>query len=196
MLIPAQLRQDELKKLFISTWYDEKFQFYWDGTGRAIYQSDDNCYYSRQFASIDKNNDILGYIGYSYNNDNRSANNFGLCAFTETNRVFFDDVILCVYEIFYKYHLNRVEFTAFEGNPAIKGYRAFLKRYGGKEAGRLRDTCRLMDGCLHDSYIFECLRYDLLLKDRFNTGLSNVETKLEFDALKIINKRKVEEIKK
>lgn len=197
MLIPAQLRQDELKQLFINTWYDEKFKYYWDGTGRSLYQSDDNCYYSRQFASVDKDNNIIGYIGYSYNNDNRSANNFGLCAFNGTNKIFFDDVILCVYEIFYKFHLNRVEFCAFEGNPAIKGYKAFLKRYGGKEVAHLHEVCRLMDGKLHDSFIFECLRMDLKVDNNINYNEEyEFETVLERDAIKIIERRKQEENKK
>ena len=190
MLIPAQLRQDELRKLFTSVWYDEKFMYFYDGTGRNLYQSDDNCYYSRQFCSVDEDDNIVGYIGYNYNNDNRSANNFGLCAFKNYNQTFFDDVIVAIYELFYKFKLDRVEFLCFDGNPAVRGYRSFIKRYGGREVARLRRVCRLMDGELHDSFIFEVLVEDLKVIP--GTGI----TKLHDDYDKIMSKHKKKELEK
>lgn len=189
MLIPAQLRQDELRNLFTGRWYDKKFMYYYDGSGRELYQSDNNCYYSRQFVSVDQDNNIVGYIGYNYNNDARSAAQFGLCSFSDYNQTFFNDVIIAIYEIFYKFGLNRIEFCAFSGNPAVKGYRAFLKRYGGREVCRLRNTCRLMDGQLHDTIIFEVLVEDLLVIPSENI------TRLHADAQRILNRNKKEDKK-
>ena len=189
MLIPAQLRQDELRNLFTGRWYDKKFMYYYDGTGRQLYQCDDNCFYSRQFVSVDKDDNIVGYIGYNYNNDARSAAQFGLCSFDSYNQTFFNDVIIAIYEIFYKFGLNRIEFCAFSGNPAVKGYRAFLKRYGGREVCRLRNTCRLMDGQLHDTIIFEVLVEDLLVVPSENI------TRLHADAQRILNRNKKEDKK-
>lgn len=189
MLIPAQLCQDKLKELFIGKWYDERFMYYYDGTGRELYQSDNNCYYSRQFCSIDDEDNIVGYIGYNYNNDSRSASNFGLCSFYEFNQTFFNDVIIAIYELFYKFRLDRMEFCAFSGNPAIGGYRSFIKRYGGREVCRLRKTCRLMDGMLHDTIMFEVLIEDLKVIPGNNI------TKLQDDADRIIKRIKTKEDK-
>ena len=189
MLVPAQLRQEELRQLFTITWYDERFMYYYDGTGRNLYQSDDNCYYSRQFCSVDKDDRIVGYIGYNYNNDNRSATNFGLCNFEAYNQTFFNDAIIAVYELFYKFHLDRIEFCCFSENPALKGYRSFIKRYGGREAAHLHRTCRLMDGRLHDTYIFEIMIEDL----KVIPGTSI--TRLHADADRIQNRGKEKEEK-
>lgn len=189
MLIPAQLCQDQLKELFIGKWYDERFMYYYDGTGRELYQSDNNCYYSRQFCSIDDEDNIVGYIGYNYNNDSRSASNFGLCSFYDFNQTFFNDAIIAIYELFYKFRLDRMEFCAFSGNPAIGGYRSFIKRYGGREVCRLRKTCRLMDGMLHDTIMFEVLIEDLKVIPGTNI------TKLQADADRIMKRIKTREDK-
>ena len=163
--------------------------YYYDGTGRELYQSDNNCYYSRQFCSIDDEDNIVGYIGYNYNNDSRSASNFGLCSFYNFNQTFFNDAIIAIYELFYKFRLDRMEFCAFSGNPAIGGYRSFIKRYGGREVCRLRKTCRLMDGLLHDTIMFEVLIEDLKVIPGTNI------TKLQSDADRIMKRIKTKEDK-
>lgn len=58
------------------------------------------------------------------------------------------------------YQFNRLEWCCFADNPAIKGYRNFINRCGGKEVGYLKATNVLMDQKLHDSVIFEIMKED------------------------------------
>ena len=101
----------------------------------------------------------------------------------EPNPEFGLDVLRVFDDIFYKFNLNRIEFSAFADNPAIKSYRTFIKKYGGKEVCTLRETNRLMDGRMHDSVIFEILYQDLVWLD--SEGISKMHYDREhFDNLK------------
>ena len=59
--------------------------------------------------------------------------------------------------IFEVYHMNRIQWCCYADNPAIRGYRNFVKRHGGRECGYYRQVSRLMDGKFHDSVQFEIL---------------------------------------
>lgn len=98
------------------------------------------------------------------------------------NREFGLDVLRVLDDIFYKFSLNRIEFSAFSDNPAIKSYRTFIKKYGGREVCTLRETNRLMDGKMHDSVIFEILYQDLVQLD--SEGISKMHYDREhFDSI-------------
>lgn len=181
MLIPAQLKRDELKTLFTERWYDPEYQYFWSGTSRTEWKVDDNCNWSYQFCSVDASDNVIGYISYGYDSVSKAAYNFGLIAFSKNNSIFLDDVIIAVYEIFYKFHLEHMDFYCFSDNPAARGYRAFIKRYGGREVGVLRKASALLDGLIHDNIIFECLKSDLKMK--------NGKTVLQMDYEKIMKKR-------
>ena len=183
MIKEAQLYRDELNRLFIKTWYDKKYQYFYDGFGRSEWQIPDNCYYERQFVSVNEYGRILGYIAYSYDQNSKSARDFGIICFDEFSPEYAYDVLLVIYDIFFKFGLNRVEFRCFSDNPVRKSYRSWIKRYGGREVCNLRQTTLLMDGNLHDSTIFEVLTDDLTISK------TSLKTQLEEDAEKIIERR-------
>lgn len=161
MLEIAKKYEQELQAKFLETWYDMKYQYYRDTSGDRIPQIADNCYDRRDFVSLDNEGNLIGFISYFYNDTTRSASQFGIINFGESSTIFARDVLQVIGDIFFKFKLDRIEFWCFEDNPATRGYRQFIKRFGGKEAGHLRRTCRLMDGELHDAVIFEILREDL-----------------------------------
>lgn len=53
--------------------------------------------------------------------------------------------------------MNRISWFAYVENPAIRGYRNFIKKHGGRECGYYRQIAKLQDGKLHDSVCFEIL---------------------------------------
>ena len=162
MLDIAKKYEQEIQAKFLDTWYDMKYQYYRDTSGDRIPQLADNCYDRRDFVSLDKDGNLIGFISYFYNDTTRSASQFGIINFGKPSTIFARDVLQVIGDIFFKFKLDRIEFWCFEDNPATRGYRQFIKRFGGKEAGHLRRTCRLMDGELHDAVIFEILREDLV----------------------------------
>ena len=160
MLYPAQMYKEELHKKLVNTWYDERYKYYYDSSGKNEIVINDNCYYQRQFASVDKYGNVIGYICYTYDDYSSYAKWFGILCFEyQFCFEFIADVIRVVDDIFEKFHLNRVEFECFDENPTLDAYRRFIHKYGGEEVARFRRTTRLQDGKWHDSIKFEIL-YD------------------------------------
>lgn len=77
--------------------------------------------------------------------------------------VFAKDVYKVICDLFKVYHMNRISWSAYADNPAIRGYRNFIKKYGGRECGYRRQRVKLMDGKLHDSVEFEILAEEFKL---------------------------------
>ena len=157
MIKPAQLYKEEIKKKYIETWYNEEYMYYSGWSGVEEPDIPDNNYDSHHFVSVDNDGNILGYISYSISFVTMSADRFGAISFDKGNVLFAKDLYQIIYDIFNKYHLNRLCWSCIADNPAIRGYRNFIKKHGGKECAYHRQICKLMDGKLHDNVEFEIL---------------------------------------
>lgn len=157
MLRPAQLYKDELQKKHATTWYDLDYMYWNGGTGDSQINIHDNNYDCHQFVSVDNEDNVIGYITYSVDWGAMSADRFGIISFDKGNILFAKDVYTAICNLFEKYHMNRIQWFAFADNPAVRGYRNFIKRHGGVECAHCREVAKLMDGKLHDSISFEIL---------------------------------------
>ncbi|MBO5068991.1 MAG: GNAT family N-acetyltransferase [Roseburia sp.] len=157
MLQPAWLYKDKLQEENIKSWYNLE-NMYWDGgTGSSQINIQDNNYDCHQFVSVDKDDNVIGYIVYSVDWASMSADKFGIISFRKGSVEFAKDVYTAICNLFEKYHMNRIEWFAFADNPAVRGYRSFIKRHGGRECAYYRQVAKLIDGKLHDSVCFEIL---------------------------------------
>lgn len=157
MLRPAQLYKNELYKEYVKTWYKPENIFYTGCTGNSIPEIPDNNYHEHCFVSVNKDGKIIGYINYSVDWVSMSAHDFGIISFDKGNIDFVRDVFKVICDLFDKYHMNRISWYAYVDNPAIRGYRNFIRKHGGRECGYYRQATRLQDGKLHDSVQFEVL---------------------------------------
>lgn len=157
MLKPAQLYKDELREKLIQSWYKPENIYYSGWTGCEIPDILDNNYDSHHFVSVDKYREVIGYIDYRINWNAMSADQFGIISFDKGNIVFAKDLYATICNLFEMYHMNRISWMAYVDNPAVRGYRNFIKRYGGRECGYHRQIAKLQDGRLHDSVEFEIL---------------------------------------
>lgn len=157
MLMPAQLYKDKLMEEYPKTWYKPENMYYRGWIGDNIPEIPDNNYDNHHFVSVNKNDNLIGYICYSVNWIPMSADDFGIISFQKGNIEFAKDVYKVICDLFEKYHMNRVSWKAYVENPAIRGYRNFIKKHGGRECGYYRQVSKLMDGKLHDSVEFEIL---------------------------------------
>ena len=157
MLKPAQLYEEQLKKENIKAWYRPENIFWNGGTGDCDIDLPNNNYDSHCFVSVDKDDNVVGYITYCVDWAAMSADRFGIISFDKGNVLFAKDVYTAICDLFEKYHMNRIQWCAYADNPAIRGYRNFIRKHGGRECGHYRQAARLQDGRLHDSVCFEIL---------------------------------------
>lgn len=166
MLKPAQLYKDRLEEENIKSWYRPEYMFYNGGTGDFTIELPDNTYESHCFVSIDADDSVIGYISYSVDWASMSASNFGIINYyrgdLKKSFVFLEDARKAIFDLFNVYHMNRIEWWCYADNPAIRGYRNFIKRYGGRECGYYRQVSKLQDGKLHDSVCFEILASEFI----------------------------------
>lgn len=163
MLKPAQLYVDQLRIENIKSWYQPE-NIYWNsGTGEYEIQLPDNNKEEHVFVSVDNTDNIIGYISYSIDWEAMSADNWGIISYQKGNVEFAKDVLQAIRDCFQKYGMNRIQWFCWADNPAIRGYRNFIKKYGGKECGYLRQVRKLKDGKLHDSVLFEILAEEFKL---------------------------------
>lgn len=157
MLKPAQLYKDKLQEENIKAWYRTENMYWNGGTGDSQITLHENNYDCHQFVSVDKEDNVIGYICYSVDWAAMSCHRFGIISFQKGRIEFVKDVYTAICNIFKKYHMNRIEWFAFADNPAVRGYRNFIKKHGGRECAYYRQQAKLIDGKLHDSVCFEIL---------------------------------------
>lgn len=162
MLKPAQLYKDKLWEEDIKSWYKPENIFWSGSAGDYTIDLPDNNYDRHCFVSVDKNDDVIGYITYSLDWSAMSADRFGIISFRKNSVEFAKDLYKAICDLFEVYHMNRIAWYCFADNPAIKGYRNFIKKHGGKECGYYRQIARLQDGKMHDSVEFEILAEEFI----------------------------------
>lgn len=157
MLKPAHLFKEELNRKNYETWYDHRYMYYHSGTGAYDIQLADNNCDKHQFVSVDKEGNVIGYISYRIDWCALSADNFGIISYDIGNMEFLKDCYQVVCDLFEKYHMNRIGWFAYADNPAVRGYRNFIRKHGGVECAYHRQIAKLTDGKLHDAIQFEIL---------------------------------------
>lgn len=157
MLKPAQLYEEELREANIKSWYRPENIYWHGGTAEYNIELPDNNGDSHCFVSVDKDDNVIGYISYDIDWQAKSAYQWGIVSFKKGSIEFARDVYRAIYDCFNVYHLNRIGWFCWADNPAIRGYRNFIKKYGGCECAYRRQYALLRDGKLHDSVEFEIL---------------------------------------
>ena len=159
MLKPAQLYKNELQRKYIDRWYDISAQYYVSGAERNALDipddPDNRCY----FACVNHLDNVVGYFSYSIDWQAHSVARIGLISFVDVpNILLINDVIKHIKSLFANNNIRRVEWGAYEDNPAMRGYEKLAARFGGRKIGTYRQCCMLLDGKLHDFSVFEILK--------------------------------------
>lgn len=157
MLIPAILRQDELRTKFCEACYS-KDMFYLSGD-MCNWIPDINTipsYNDIQYAIIDKNDDLIGYFAYNIDWYTLNACGFSLISFSQGNIIVPLNVRKEVKKIIDTYKIHRMEFCVVCGNPAEKHYDKFCKKYNGSKY-ILHDCIKTADGEYRNKAIYEII---------------------------------------
>lgn len=155
MLVPGQLYKEDIKRELVTRWYEPKYQWYFAGW-REETTIGDNANFRRDYAYIDKDNDLAGFFTYAFNETDRSMNNFGLIGFKNNNIPFVQEVLHHVMNMFASGEAQRAEVWAYADNPVCKLYRRFAEQYNGTQIAYCHRT-NWFDGKYHDSIAWEWL---------------------------------------
>ena len=157
MLVPAILYKEQINKEFQKYYYTTDMMY---ETGCMCNWSPDiaECPNESQFqyAIVDENEKLIGYLGYSVDWYVSKACNFGLFSFDRNNRTIGLDVYKELKKIIYDYHIHRIEWRMIGGNPVEKHYDRFCNKYHGKKfvlTDAFKDRC----GKYHDDIIYEII---------------------------------------
>lgn len=174
MLDLALNHEDELRKLFRTTWFSEKYMFY---SGCNWYNefsiNNNNTDTAHQFVSLDKDGEIIGYIAYYIDREDNVVTNLGIINFRDDNKPTFGmDVGTTLRDIFEKFHFRKVMFYCVVGNPIESTYDSMIKKHNGRIVGIFKEEVRLFDGKYYDKKL-----YEILSKEYFNEEVIKDEPK-------------------
>lgn len=153
----AKLHEEEIKKAFWKIWYDEKYQYYFNGNYRRDYSLNDDYgnYPRHEFAVLNDSDDLIGLIGYRYDTDVDVALDFGAINFTDDKITFALALKKVVSDIFEKYKANILEWRVVCGNPAEQAYDRLCRKLGGHVVGIRHGRVKDMKGSIHNEKIYE-----------------------------------------
>lgn len=146
-----------LKDKFTSIWYNEKYQYYFNSGYRKRFRiaEDENSY--RQFVSVDKNGDVLGFICYGADFEIGLAYGFGAINFSNNKLIFGKDLAKVIDDIFCKFGFETLEWTVNIENPIKKSYDRFCRDCNGTWMLRHRRN-RKLNGEFCDEVLYEVIK--------------------------------------
>lgn len=161
MLKNAKLYESELRDRFLETEYDLKYMFYHGGYSDT-YSSSNSTWNNSEFVSVDKNNNVIGYIAYSNIRNSERVSGLKIINFTNNKITFGKDVKQAIEDVFLKFNFRKLSFGVYIGNPIEKSYDRFIKEYGGEIVGIKEKEDRLLDGKIYDLKMYEIFREDFI----------------------------------
>lgn len=168
-LVNAKLYEEQIKRKMWEIWYDEKYQYYFCGNWRSDFSlAYNNDYQKRAFAVLDNNDELLGYISYSVDNELRIAQWFGAINFSDDKITFGKALRQVIEDCFLKFGLEIVEWKVICGNPIEKSYDRMCEKLGGHIVGIQHRRAVDMAGNVHDSKTYEIIREDFLKERSVN----------------------------
>jgi len=153
MLVPAILYKEEIQSKFKEKYYSEDM-FYETGClqnwlPNIKEEPEDGDF---QFAIINADKKLIGFLSYRVNWYSSAAYNFGLISFDRGNPILGKDLFAKMEELVQRFH--RVEWRMIGGNPVEKHYDAFCNKHNGKKFV-LTDAVRDKDGNYRNDVIYE-----------------------------------------
>lgn len=165
MLDSAFKYEEEINKMLINTWYDDKYKYYHASSYRTCFElprQNDGDWNGRHFVSIDKNGNIIGLINYEINRESNIAQGFGAINFTDNKVVFAMDLAQVIDDIFCKFNHQKMEWTVIQGNPIEENYDKLCEKYGGSIVGIYHKHYKLIDNQYYNSKMYELFREDYI----------------------------------
>lgn len=161
MLRPAGLYENELKLLFTEIAFDEEYMFANTDSYREEFKiASEGTWNRHQFASVNSDGDIVGYMEYRINRDSLATSSLQAINFKKDglNATFGKDLRQLFMDLFMKFKFRKLNFSVVVGNPAEAFYDKYIEQMGGRIVGIYEEDVKLFDGNYYDLKIYEVLR--------------------------------------
>jgi RimJ/RimL family protein N-acetyltransferase len=161
MLDNALKYVDELKRLHLNTWHNEKYKYYNYRCFWELPTFKESTFDGHDFVSLNSKGEIIGAIGYCILRDTESVWGLGIINFTE-DKAFGKDILQAIKDIFETYNFRKLSFCVVIGNPIEKTYDKLCAKYGGRIVGIEKEETKLCDNRYYDVKRYEILRSDYM----------------------------------
>lgn len=155
MLVPAITKKAEIEEEFKKLYYTDDMFYYmgclYSGPTSILETGDGNIY---QYAVVDENEKLIGYIGYSIDWYSSNVNSFGLISFDRNNPLIGIELRNVFNKLINEYKIRRIEWGMIGGNPVERHYDRFCKKYNGNKLIK-HDVMKDKQGNFHDNVIYE-----------------------------------------
>lgn len=163
MLDLAAKHACDLRLKFSNITFDERFMFYYMDDYRDEYKPKDSTWNQNEFVSLDREGNIIGFIGYGIHRVDRRAESLHVVNFTlKSNPTFSKDLAQVIDDIFCKFNLRTLTYCVIVDNPACKIWDKFTEHYGGQIVGDYKKIHRLLDNRFYDKRVYQLLRDDYI----------------------------------
>jgi len=158
MLKIALPYKDELNKLFIEAYQNprNKYYFFQSYIDIEVFNNKDFNWCNTSFVSIDKDNRILGYLGWSECIRENKIDSLYIISFVEKSGIFALDLRKFIDKMMNS-NYTKINFVAIPDNPADKYYQKFVKKYNGYQAGYYKKDIMLNDRKIYDRKVYEIM---------------------------------------
>lgn len=163
MLKRAILFREQINREMSRVCDDPRCRFYtfryWD-----MNVTIDNDNWSRhQFASVDKNDNVMGYISSNVDQKAHFISQISMIRFMDNKYTAFAlDIKNFFLLMFNDYKYRKACFTLLVGSPHEKMYDRFMEKYGGRVVGIFKEHTALPNGQICDEKSYEIFRQPFL----------------------------------
>lgn len=158
----AIMYKEQLQRKFQGIWFIDKYKYWNFDNYYQDFVPDTESWNRHQFVSVNKNGEILGYIGYSVDRQSHMAYGLNIINFTDDKITFGIDLGQALIDIFDKFKFRKLRFSVIVGNPVEKSYDKMVQKYGGRIVGIYYKEQQLIDGEIYDQKLYEILRENYL----------------------------------
>lgn len=144
--------------------FDLEYKYADASAWREEYKAPTNTWNKHEFASVNSNNEVVGYISYDINRVSNSCFNLIIINFKKNtlSKTFGEDLIQLFEDMFSKFKFRKLKFGVVIGNPAEKFYDKYITKIGGRIVGIYKEDVVLIDGNLYDYKEYEVFREDFI----------------------------------
>jgi len=157
VLVPAIIKKNEILEAFKNYYYTEDMMYETGGLTNWLPNIQEETESGRfQYAIVNSDGKLLGYLDYHIDWYSSCASRFGLISFDRGNLIVGKDLYSELNKLIYEYKLHRIEWRMIGGNPVEKHYDKFCEKYNGTKH-ILKDAIKDKFGNYHNDIIYEII---------------------------------------